>query len=342
MNKKSFASDNNAGVHPEIMLALQDCNEGHVVGYGDDPYTKAATKTLKEHFNENTEVFFVYGGTAANVLAIHSACRPFESVICPESAHINVDECGAPERFSGCKLVDIKTSDGKLNPDLIKPYLYGFDFEHHSQPKLISISQPTEMGTVYSIAELKALKALANEYNLYLHVDGARIANASVYLDKTFKEITIDTGVDIISFGGNKNGLMFGEALLFLNADLADNFKYIRKQAMQLHSKMRFISVQYETYLKTGLWKKNAQHSNRMAQMLLEKIKPFSELEITQPVQTNALFAKIPKHVISKIQGESFFYTWNDATGEVRWMTAFDTTEDDLNNFVGILRKYLK
>lgn len=342
MIKKSFASDNNAGVHPNIIKALQECNVGHVIGYGDDPFTKAAIKTIKTLFNQETEIYFVYGGTGANVLAVGSVCRPFESAICAQTAHINVDECGAPERFSGCKLIDIPARDGKLTPDLIKPQLYGFGFEHHSQPKLISISQPTEMGTVYSIDELKALKNLANEYNLYLHMDGARISNAAAYLNKTFKEITIDVGIDVLSFGGNKNGLMFGEALLFFNSELSKNFKYIRKQAMQLHSKMRFISKQFDTYLNSGLWKMNAQHSNQMAQTLQKKVASFSEVEITQPVQTNALFVKIPKGKISKIQDESYFYIWDENSGEVRWMTAFDTTEDDIDRFIEILKKYLK
>lgn len=342
MIKKSFASDNNSGVHPEIMRALEECNVGHVVGYGDDPFTKAAVKTIKSYFSSTTEVYFVYGGTGANVLAISSICKTFESVICAETAHIHVDECGAPERFSGCKLIAIHTNDGKLTPALIKPHLHGFGFEHHSQPKLISISQPTEMGTVYSIDELKALKELATEYKLYLHMDGARISNAAVYLNKSLKEITLDVGVDVLSFGGNKTGLMFGEALVFFNGEYNTNFKYIRKQAMQLHSKMRFIAIQYETFLKTGLWRNNAQHSNRMAQLLLEKVKGFSEIVITQPVQTNALFVKLPKDIISRIQQESFFYNWNEGAGEVRWMTAFDTTEEDVDNFVEILKKYLK
>jgi threonine aldolase len=339
---RSFASDNNAGVHPGIMQALQDCNTDHVVGYGDDIYTRKAIATIKNLFTTDPEMFFVYGGTAANVLAISSACKPFESVICAQSAHINVDECGAPERFSGCKLIPVPTENGKLTSDLIKPHLHGFDFEHHSQPRLISISQPTEMGTVYTMDELKALRKTADEYDLLIHMDGARIANAAVYLNRSFKEILEDGGADVVSFGGNKNGLMFGEALLIFNKQIAQNFKYIRKQAMQLHSKMRFISAQFEAYISKEIWKTNAVHSNKMTQLLLEKVKQFDSVQITQPVQTNALFARIPKEAIARIKQESFFYTWNENTGEVRWMTAFDTTEEDIAGFVRILQKYLK
>jgi len=339
---KSFASDNNAGVHPGIMAALDACNEEHVVGYGDDIYTKKAIKTFKSFFNDQTDVFFVYGGTGANVLAISSVCSSFESVICAQSAHINVDECGAPEKFSGAKLVDIPVPNGKLTPELIKPSLHGFDFEHHSQPKLISISQPTELGTVYTLDELKALRQLADAYNMYIHIDGARIANAAVYLGCSFKEMTIDCGIDVCSFGGNKNGLMFGEALLFFNKKISQKFKYIRKQAMQLHSKMRYISAQFDEYLQSALWKKNALHSNKMAGLLLTEIQKFSQIKVTQKVETNAIFVTLPKDVISKIQKESFFYDWNEHIGEVRWMTAFDTSEQDIENFVNILRKYLK
>jgi len=339
---KTFASDNNAGVHPRIMHALNTCNKEHVIGYGDDIYTQEAVKTFKSYFNDDTEVFFVYGGTGANVLAVSSVCKSYQSVVCAHSAHINVDECGAPEHFSGAKLVDIPVKDGKLTPELIKPVLHGFGFEHHSQPKLISISQPTELGTVYSLEELKALRTLADAYDLYIHVDGARFANAAAYLDCSFREMTIDCGIDVLSFGGNKNGLMFGEALLFFNSELSRDFKYIRKQAMQLHSKMRFISTQFDTYLKTELWKENAAHSNAMAQQLLSKIKQFTQVKVTQKVETNAVFVTLPKEIISKIQKESFFYDWNENIGEVRWMTAFDTTDEDIDHFINILKKYLK
>lgn len=342
MNKKSFASDNNAGVHPLIMDAIHTCNQGHVVGYGDDPYTRSAIKTIKEYTDDSADVYFVYGGTGANVLAVGSMCRPFESLICATSAHINVDECGAPERFSGAKLIDIQTSDGKLNPELIKPFLHGFDFEHHSQPKAISISQPTELGTVYSISELKDLRKLADEFGLYLHMDGARIANAAVALGCSLREITYEAGMDVVSFGGNKNGLMFGEALLFFNKKLSENFKYIRKQGMQLHSKMRFISAQFETYLKKGLWKSNAENANKMAEILAAKLNGLATVKLTQPVQTNAVFAVIPEQIKRQLIKEYFFYDWDINKGEVRWMTAFDMDEETINLFVDRIRSLSK
>ena len=341
INKKSFASDNNAGVHPLIMQALNDCNQGHVTGYGEDAYTKSAINNFKSYFGTDADVFFVYGGTGANVLAIGSMCRPFESLICAQSAHINVDECGAPERFSGAKLIDIPTPDGKLTPDLVKPKLTGFDFEHHSQPKAISISQPTELGTVYSLQELRNLRKIADKYNLYIHMDGARISNAAVYLDCSFKQMTAETGIDVVSFGGNKNGLMFGEALIFFNKKLSENFKYIRKQGMQLHSKMRFISAQFDAYLKNKLWFENASHSNRMAQILFDKIKEHPKIKITQKVETNAVFAIIPGEVIPKLQNDYFFYVWDEHTNEVRWMTAFDTDDESINDFCSKLFDYL-
>lgn len=341
MNKKSFASDNNAGVHPVILEALQGCNQGHVVGYGDDIYTRESIQTFKNSFTEDVDVFYVYGGTGANVLAIGAMCRPFESLICAQTAHINVDECGAPERFSGAKLIDIPTTDGKLTPELIKPHLVGFDFEHHSQPKAISISQPTELGTVYTLDELKALHDLAKEYGLYIHMDGARIANAAVYLNCTFKQMTEDCGIDVVSFGGNKNGLMFGEALLFFNKTVSGNFKYLRKQAMQLHSKMRFISVQFDTYLKTGLWKENAGHANKMAQILYKQLQDIDQIKITQPVQTNAVFAIIPEPLNKELKKDYFFYDWDENRGEVRWMTAFDMDEETIDMFVARIKTIL-
>jgi threonine aldolase len=341
MNKKSFASDNNAGVHPTILKALQDCNQGHVVGYGGDIYTEESIHTFKEFFGENVDVYYVYGGTGANVLAIGAMCQPFQSVICAQTAHINVDECGAPERFSGAKLIDIPTTDGKLNPELIKPHMVGFDFEHHSQPKAISISQPTELGTVYTLDELRALHNLAQEYGLYIHMDGARIANAAVYLNCFFKQMTVDCGVDVVSFGGNKNGLMFGEALLFFNKTLSENFKYLRKQGMQLHSKMRFISVQFDTYLKTGLWKENAGHANKMAKILLSHLKEIEQIKITQPVQTNAVFAIIPENLNKALKNDYFFYDWDENRGEVRWMTAFDMDEETIKHFLSRLKHFI-
>ncbi len=340
-NKRGFASDNNAGIHPAILQAINDVNTGHVKGYGDDPYTEQAIQQIRKHFGESVEVFFVFTGTGANVLGLTAGTQPYNSIICAETAHIYVDECGAPEKFSGCKLLPVKTVDGKLTPELIRPHLTGFGFEHHSQPGIISISQSTEMGTVYAMEEIKSLADFAHSYNMLLHMDGARLANAAVSLKTGFKNITVDCGVDILSFGGTKNGLMAGESVLFFKKDLSENFKYIRKQGMQLASKMRFFAAQFEAYLKDDLWHKNAAHANRMAALLFERVKEIPEVEVTQKVQSNGVFARIPKEIIASLQEEYFFYMWNEMTSEARWMTSFDTTEEDIDNFVNLIEKLL-
>ena len=340
-NKRGFASDNNAGIHPAILQAINDVNLGHVKGYGDDPYTERAIQQIRQHFGESVEVFFVFTGTGANVLGLTAGTQAYNSVICAETAHIYVDECGAPEKFSGCKLLPVGTIDGKLTPELICPHLTGFGFEHHSQPGIISISQSTEMGTVYSVSEIHTLADFAHSYNMLLHVDGARLANAAVSLNTGFKEMTGDCGVDILSFGGTKNGLMAGESVVFFKKNLSENFKYIRKQGMQLASKMRFFATQFETYLKDDLWRKNAMHANRMAALLYDKVKEIQEVEVTQKVQSNGVFARIPKEIIAPLQEEYFFYMWDENTSEARWMTSFDTTEEDIDNFVKLIKKLL-
>src|ERR1041384_5295533 len=285
MSKRSFASDNNAGVHPEIIDALRAANEGHVVAYGDDPFTARATKVFQKHFGKDVAVFFVFGGTGANVLGLKAITNSYEAVVCAETAHINVDECGAPEKFTGCKLLSVKTPDGKLRIDHIKPFLHGVGFEHHVQPRVISVSQATEMGTVYTKNELKTLARFAHDHDRLLHVDGARIANAAVSLNANLKEITADAGVDVLSFGGAKNGMMYGEAVVFFDKKLATDFKYIRKQGMHLPSKMCFISEQFETLLGTDLWRRSAAPANRMARVLASELDNIPQIKITQPVE---------------------------------------------------------
>jgi threonine aldolase len=341
MNTRGFASDNNAGISPEVIRKIEEVNKGHVVGYGDDPYTARAVDLFKEHFGHSAIPYFVFTGTAANVLSITAGGSPFKSVFCAETAHIQVDECGAPERFAGCKLIPIPTQDGKITPAMLEQHMVGFGFEHHAQPGIISISQSTEMGTVYQIAEIEKLADFAHKYGLILHVDGARLANAAVSLDLSLKEMTDDAGVDIVSFGGTKNGLMAAESVIFFREDLTSEFKYIRKQGMQLASKMRFIAAQFIAYLEDDLWQKNADHANRMAQKLYLAAKDIPQVKITQKVEANGLFAIIPKSIIPKLQKEFFFYVWNEERGEVRWMTSFDTTEEDIENFVKILIKNL-
>ncbi|MCW3804859.1 threonine aldolase family protein [Plebeiibacterium marinum] len=337
---RGFASDNNSGVHPEVLNAISKANGGHVVGYGDDAYTKGAIDKFREVFGEKTDVFFVYNGTGANVIAIQALARPFNAVICPDTAHINVDECGAPEKISGCKLLPVETQDGKITVEGFQKYMHAFGFEHHAQPKIISITQATELGTVYSIGEIKKIADFAHSKGMFLHMDGARIANAAVSLNCSLKEMTVDAGVDVLSFGGTKNGLMFGEAVLFFNMD-TEVVKYIRKQTAQLHSKMRYTSAQFMAILSNDLWKRNAEHANQMAQKLAKKLSGIEEVEITQKVESNGVFAKVPKDIIEPLQKEFFFYVWNEERSEVRWMTSFDTQEEDIDRFVTLMKDLL-
>src|SRR5215207_1146004 len=284
--RRGFASDNHAGVHPRVMDTLRTANHGHAVAYGDDVYTETAVGLFRERFGEGAEVFFVFGGTGANVSALAALTRPFEAIICAETAHVNVDECGAPEKFTGCKLLLVPTPDGKLRVEQIKPLLSGIGVEHHVQPRVISISQATEMGTVYNKQELKTLADFAHDHDMLLHVDGARLANAAVSLNTNLKEITADAGVDVLSFGGTKNGMMYGEAVIFFDKKLAADFKYIRKQGMHLPSKMRFISAQFESLLSGDLWKRSAMHANRMAQMLASELEKVPRIKLTQAVES--------------------------------------------------------
>lgn len=336
---RGFASDNNAGVHPQILKAIAEANKGHVIAYGDDEYTARAVQIFRTHFGKECEIFFVFNGTAANVLGIKALTHSYHSIICSDIAHLQVDECGAPEKYTGCKLLTVPSPDGKLTAEGIKTHLHGFGFEHHSQPRVISITQSTEMGTVYSIEEIKRISALARQYGLYLHMDGARLANAAVSLNCQLQEVTREAGVDVLSFGGTKNGMMYGEAIVFFDPRLAEDFKYIRKQGMQLGSKMRFISAQFIALFEDDLWQKNARHANTMAGYLEQRLREIPEIKITQPVQANAVFAIVPAEYIATLQKKFFFYVWNEFTNEVRWMTSFDTTEEDIDLFVTEIRQ---
>jgi|WetSurSiteA1Bulk_404760.scaffolds.fasta_scaffold02994_2 threonine aldolase len=340
-NNRGFASDNNAGIHPLLLKAIEEANTGHVVAYGDDFYTESAVIAIKKFFGEETEVFFVLTGTGANVLGLASLTSSYHAVICAETAHIHVDECGAPEKFCSCKLLTVTSPDGKLTPDAVKSHLHGFGFEHHVQPKVISISQPTEMGTVYTPGEIKELSDLAKQYGMYLHMDGARLANAAVSLNIDFKQFTVRSGVDVLSFGGTKNGMLFGESVIFFRKDLAENFRYRRKQGMQLASKMRFIGAQFEAYLSSNIWRKNAMHANNMARLLFEKVSALPGVQVTQKVEANAVFAIVPQEIIKPLQDKYFFYVWNESRHEVRWMTSFDTSPEDIDGFTGYLKSLL-
>ena len=342
MSQRSFASDNNAGVHPEVLRALKAANDGHVIAYGDDYITSRAVKLFQKHFGSDIAVYFVFGGTGANVLGLKSITQSHQAIICAETAHVNVDECGAPEHYTGCKLIALPTPDGKLRVEQLKPLLHAFGNEHHVQPRVISISQATEMGTVYTRKELKSLSSFAHDNNMLLHVDGARLANAAVSLNASLKEITADVDVDVLSFGGTKNGMMYGEAVIFFDKKRATDFKYIRKQGMHLPSKMRYISAQFEALLSNNLWKRSATHANRMAHLLAIELAKIPKIKITQPVESNGVFAVLPPKYIPRLQKKYFFYVWNEEISEVRLMASFDTSEHDIQDFVRLVRKTVK
>lgn len=338
MQKRTFASDNYAGVLPEIMEALQAANNGHASSYGADEYTAQAIEKFKSHFGDDIEVYFAYNGTGANVLGLSAITQSFNSILCSELAHINVDESTAPEKFTGAKLIPVPTTTGKITPEEITKRIIRLEDQHHPQAKVISISQTTEYATVYSIEEIKAISAVAKKFKLLLHMDGSRICNAAVSLNKNFASFTRDAGVDVLSFGGTKNGLMFGEAVVFFNRELAKNMKYIRKQGMQLHSKMRFIGAQFNALLANDLWKKPAQHANRMAKLMEEELKKIPSVKITQSVDANGIFALVKPTIIPELQKEHFFYVWNDQTSEIRLMCSFDTKEEEIRSFTTKLR----
>ena len=331
--KRGFASDNNSGVHPAVMDEIMRVNHGHTVGYGSDPFTVRAIELLRKELGEDSEISFVFTGTAANVLGLAGVTRSWNSVITASSAHIEEDECGAPEKFTGCKVLTVDTPDGKLRPDLLRRHMHGFGFEHHSQPAVISVSQSTEMGTVYNVKEIRELADFAHENNMLLHMDGARLANAAVSLGLPFRAFTTDAGVDVLSFGGTKNGMMYGEAVCFLRPGLAEGFKYLRKQGMQLASKMRFIAAQYIAYLNNDLWKGCAEHANKMALELEKRIRTIEGVTITQKVESNGIFLIMPEDVADRLSREYFFYPWNEELSEYRLMTSWDTTSDDITQF---------
>jgi threonine aldolase len=338
---RSFASDNNAGVHPEVLKGLSAVNQGHVVGYGDDAYTASAIRQFKRRFGADIEVFFVFNGTAANCLALKALTNSYHAVICPEGAHINVDECGAPEKFTGCKLVSIPTRDGKLTLEAVQAAYHGVGVEHHVQPRVISITQATEVGTVYRPEEIRKLAAFAHEHKMFLHVDGARIANAAASLGLSLRQATRDLGVDVLSFGATKNGGMGAEAVVFFDPARAADFKFYRKQGMQLASKMRFLSAQFEALFKNDLWLQNARHANRMAQLLKRELSKIARVKIVYKVEANEVFAQIPRRAIAKLQKRYFFYVWDEAESVVRWMCSWDTTESDVKQFVEFVRQTL-
>ena len=338
---RSFASDNNAGVDPEVLEAIACANQGHVVGYGEDVYTRSAEALFRKHFGEAVEVFFVFNGTAANCLSLKAVTDSYHAVVCAEAAHIYVDECGAPEKFLGSKLVPVPTENGKLTVEAVRSRYHGIGVQHHVQPRVISITQATEAGTVYQPEEVASLSRFAHDHGMFLHVDGARIANAAASLGAGLREVTGDLGVDVLSFGATKNGALGAEAVVFFRPELAANFKFYRKQGMQLASKMRFLAAQFEALLGSDRWLRNAQHSNRMAQLLKQGVSKIPQVKIVYEVEANAVFAQVPRHRIRQLQDRYFFYVWNEAESVVRWMCSWNTTEQDVEEFLEFIRRNL-
>jgi threonine aldolase len=336
-HQRGFASDNFSGAHPDVLAAVVAANEGHSPAYGADPWTARAEACFRARFGDGAVAFPVFNGTGANVLALRAMTRPYEAAICAETAHLNVDECGAPESMAGVKLLAAPTADGKLTPELTATRIAHVGDEHAVQPRVLSISNSTELGTVYTRAETRALADLAHARGLLLHVDGARIANAAASLDVSLSELTTGAGVDILSFGGTKNGLLLGEAVVVLREELAGGLQFLRKQSMQLASKMRFISAQLVALMEGDLWLRNAAHANAMASRLAEAVGGIDGLELSRPREANAVFATLPHAAIDDLRrtapGEHPFYVWDEERGEVRWMCSWDTTPYEVDSF---------
>jgi threonine aldolase len=328
-----FISDNAAGVHPDVLAALARANDGHASAYGDDAFTARAIETLRGHFGARSEVLLALTGTGANVISLQSLIQSWQAIVCADSSHLHHDECGAAEKFTGSKVLTAPTVEGKLTAAAIAPLLAGTGVVHRVQPRVVTVSQCTEWGTVYKPEELATLADWCHAHGLLLHVDGARLCNAAAALDCSLAAITTDCGVDVVSFGGTKNGVMCAESVVFLDPALAAHAAYYRKQAMQLASKMRYVAVQFEALLGGDLWRRNALHANAMAARLAAAVADIDRLEIVMPVESNAVFARLPRAAIATLQRETPFVVWREADAIVRWMTSWDTTEDDVDRF---------
>lgn len=350
--KHSFGSDNHSGVHPVIMEAIQKENNNFATAYGEDNYTKSVLEKLENLLGGDCTALFVFNGTGANIVALQGFLKSYNSVLAPVTAHINVDECGAVEKVSASRIVPLDAPDGKVTPEIVKKGLTGFGFQHHAQPKILSISQPTELGTNYTPEEIKELAELMHSHGCYLHVDGSRISNAAESLGLPIKEFIADCGVDVLSFGGTKNGLLMGEAVVvfhrpentrpgqdglpmnYLNKEVAKTLQYYRKQTTQLYSKSRFIAAQFEAYLNNDLYLKLAGQSNGMAKYLAKSLEGIEEVTISKSVDSNAVFAIIPEWLGEELHKKHYFYVWDEDTNEVRWMCSFNTTKEDIDEFV--------
>ena len=344
---RGFASDNYAGVHPEVLAALADANGGHQISYGEDVYTEHLHEVMVQEFGRKADVFPVFNGTGANVVALTSLVPRWGAVVATSTAHIHTDEGGAPEKMTGLKLYTVPTPDGKLTPDLIETEAWGWGDEHRAQPLAVSITQTTELGTLYTPAEVRAIAAWVHDHGMALHMDGARIWNAAAALGVPFREFTSDAGVDILSFGGTKNGLLGAEAIVVLEPDRVDGMVFLRKTSMQLASKMRFMSAQLLALFDDSLGLRSAGHANAMATRLRSALEAgiqdgsITGLSFSQATQANAVFGILANDAADRIRERVRFYDWDRALGQVRWMCAFDTTEADVDAFVAAIREEL-
>jgi len=338
---KSFASDNNSRVHPRIIQAIINANQGHAIGYGDDEWTAKADAIFRQRFGDDVQPYYVFNGTGSNAIALQALTRSYQSIICAATAHIFTDECGAPAKATTAVLKPITTPDGKLTPESVAGELHGLGVQHHSQPGVISISQSTEMGTVYTADELKALCDFAHSHAMYVHMDGSRLANACARSGVGLRELSRDCGVDILSLGGTKNGMMMGEAVVAFRPELNESLMYLRKQSAQLYSKMRYLSTQYIAYFQDGLWLQNAAHSNAMAEYLADRIRDLPGVRFTQKVEANSLFLILPQEAIQKLLEYYFFYMWDESANEIRLVCSWDTTRSDIDAFVERLKTIL-
>jgi threonine aldolase len=339
VSSRGFASDNSATVHPDVLAAIARANVGHAFGYGHDDYTPRVEAIFRKHVGEPARAYFVFNGSAANVLSLRAACRPWQAVICTETAHMNVDECGAPEGVGGVKLLQVPAEDGKLTPELVDSRIARVGDEHAVQPRVVSLTQCTELGTIYTLRETRKIADLAHANGMVLHMDGARLSNAAAALDLPLRALTTDVGVDIVSFGGTKNGLLGGEAVVFLSPELAEGFEFLRKQTLQLASKMRFLAAQFEALLTDDLWLRCARQANAMAMRLADHVRRIKRVEITRPVETNVVFARIDPIATATLQEHFDFYVWDEQAREVRWMCSWDTTVEDVEAFADALQE---
>ncbi|MET8144796.1 aminotransferase class V-fold PLP-dependent enzyme [Sphaerisporangium sp. NPDC005288] len=343
LHSKSFASDNHAGAHPAVLAAVAAANAGDAPAYGDDDWTASLAGQVRSEFGEQATSLVVLNGTGANMLSLSMMLgRRYEAIVCPETAHIATHETGASERVLGVKLVTVPTRDGKLTPGDITARLGGRGNISEVQPSVVSISQVTELGTCYTTDEVAAIAATAHDNGMLLHMDGARLANAAAHLGCSLRALTTDAGVDVVSFGASKNGALVGEAVIVLRPHLAEAGPYLRRQTLQLASKMRFVSAQVSALLTEELWRRNAEHANAMARRLADGVAGLPGLDITWPVESNAVFAALPTEAIAELQARYLFHVWDASLGIVRWMTAFDTSAEDVDTFVADIRQTLE